>query len=80
MEIIYTKKAEKHISKLDKSTKHRIKAGIEAIPSGDIKRLQGVVPIAFRLRVGDYRVIFEMTSETILIHDVLTRGKAYNKL
>ncbi len=80
MEIIYTKKAEKHISKLDRSTKHRIKAGIEAIPSGDIKRLQGVVPIAFRLRVGDYRIIFEMTTDKIVIRDVLPRGKAYERV
>ncbi|MBQ8823774.1 MAG: type II toxin-antitoxin system RelE/ParE family toxin [Ruminococcus sp.] len=80
MNIIYTKQAEKHISKLDKPTKKRIKAGIEAIPSGDIKRLQGVIPITFRLRVGDYRIIFEMTLETVLIHAVLPRGKAYNRI
>ncbi len=80
MEIIYTKKAQKQIEKLDKSTKKRIKSGIEGIPDGDIKRLQGVTPVMFRLRVGDYRILFEMTTETILIRAILPRGAAYNKI
>ncbi|WP_294403629.1 type II toxin-antitoxin system RelE/ParE family toxin [uncultured Ruminococcus sp.] len=80
MEIIYTKRAAKHIAKLDKPTKNRIKAGIEGIPGGDIKRLQGITPPEFRLRVGEYRIIFEMTTEEIVIRDVLPRGKAYERL
>ncbi len=80
MEILYTKQAEKQISKLDKTTKKRIKDGIEKIPMGDIIRLQGVEPIMFRLRIGDYRVIFEMTTKRVIIRHVLPRGKAYNRV
>lgn len=80
MEIEYTKQAVKQISKLDKTTKKRIKDGIEKISMGDIIRLQGVEPIMFRLRIGDYRVIFEMTTKRVIIRHVLPWGKAYNRV
>ena len=80
MEIKYTKQAVKQISRFDKPTKKRLKEAIEKIPQGDIKRLQGVTPAAFRLRVGDLRVLFEMTSQEIIIRNILPRGEAYNRL
>jgi len=80
VEIEYTKQAVKQISRYDKPTKARLKEAIEKLPQGDIKRLQGVTPIIFRLRVGDLRVLFEMTSQKIIIRNILPRGEAYNKL
>lgn len=80
MEIEYTKQAVKQIAKLDKPTKKRVKEGIEKIPMGDIKRLQGVTPITFRLRIGDLRILFEMTTEKIIIRSILPRGEAYNRV
>ncbi len=80
MEIEYTKHAVKQILRYDKPTKTRLKSAIEKLPQGDIKRLQGVTPITFRLRVGDLRVLFEMTSQKIIIRNILPRGEAYNKL
>ena len=80
MEIEYTKQAVKQISWFDKPTKMRLKEAIEKIPQGDIKRLQGVKPITFRLRVGDLRVLFEMTSQKITILNILPRGEAYNRI
>lgn len=55
--IVYEKDAAKHISKMDKPTKQRIKKAIEKLPSGDVKKLQGYAE-DYRLRVGDLRVIF----------------------
>ncbi len=80
MEIEYTKQAVKQIARCDKPTKRRLKEAIEKLPQGDIKRLQGVTPITFRLRVGDLRVLFEMSSQKITIRNILPRGEAYNKL
>ncbi len=51
MNIIYSKSSVKVINSMDKATKQRIKAGIEKIPEGDIKPLQGI-PGTYRLRVG----------------------------
>ncbi|MCL2633576.1 MAG: type II toxin-antitoxin system RelE/ParE family toxin [Oscillospiraceae bacterium] len=80
MDIIFTKQAVKQIEKLDKPTKQRIKNAISKIPLGDIKQLQGTNITLFRLRVGDFRIIFEMTIENIIIRCVLPRGEAYKNL
>lgn len=80
MEIEYTKQSLKQISRFDKPTKMRLKEAIEKIPQGDIKRLQGITPMTFRLRVGNLRVLFEMTSQKIIILNILPRGEAYNRI
>lgn len=77
--IIYTKRAMKNIKSLDIRVKGRVKAGIENIPFGDIKKLQGYSNL-YRLRIGDYRVIYEIWDEEIIIDAVLPRGEAYKGL
>ena len=49
----------KNIKALDSRVKDRVREGIEKIPFGDIKKLQGYSNL-YRLRVGDYRVIYEV--------------------
>ena len=73
--IIYTKEARKSIKSLD----IRVKDGIEKIPFGDIKKLQGYSNL-YWLRIGDYRVIYQMEHDTIIIDAVLPRGEAYKGL
>lgn len=75
MDIIFSKPAIKTLSKMDLTTKKRIKIAIEKIPHGDIKKLTGYTK-TFRLRVGDWRILFNM-DEYIEILDVLPRGQAY---
>ena len=79
MTFFYSKTAQKSIKKLDIQVKSRIKAGIEAIPAGDIKKLSGYTDL-YRLRIGDYRVLFEWQGSEIYIDDVLPRGQAYKTL
>lgn len=76
IEIRYSKQAQKSIKRLDSPTKQRIRQGIDDLPDGDIKSLKGYTDL-YRLRVGDWRVLFNMTSEEIFIEDVLPRGDAY---
>ena len=78
MNIIYSKRAVKQINSLDTATKKRIKTGIENLPRGDIKKLKEFSS-GFRLRIGDYRVLFNLTISSIEITDVLPRGEAYKK-
>ena len=77
--VIYTKKARKNIKALDIRVKDRLKEGIEKIPFGDIKKLQGYSNL-YRLRIGDYRVIYQTESDTIIIDAILPRGEAYKGL
>ena len=79
MEIQYEKDAAKHIGKMDKTAKQRIKTAIEKLPSGDVIKLQGLTN-DYRLRVGELRVLFSVQNETIVIKDVLPRGQAYKRL
>lgn len=77
--ILYTKRAMKNIKSLDIRVKDRIKNGIEEIPLGDIKKLQGYSNL-YRLRIGDYRVIYQVEDGMIIIDAVLPRGEAYKRL
>ena len=58
MDIQYSKQAIKFLKKQDKPTQKRIVTAINFLPAGDVKRLQG--QNGYRLRVGDYRVIFDI--------------------
>lgn len=79
MRIEYEKEAAKHISKMDRPTKQRLKEAIEKLPAGDVKKLQGIKD-DYRLRVGDLRVIFSVMNDIIIIKDVLPRGQVYKRL
>lgn len=57
----------------------RIKAAIEALPKGDIKKLKGYTS-KYRLRVGTYRIIYDIQDNTLIIGAVLPRGDAYKKI
>ena len=57
----------------------RIERKIERLRNGlagDVKRLKAFVP-NYRLRVGDWRVLFEVESDTIIVHDIKHRSEAY---
>jgi len=62
---------------MDFQTKQRIKKGVEGIPSGDIKVLQGYQGL-YRLRIGKWRIVFSYPDDnTILIEKIGTRGDVY---
>ncbi len=87
MEIRYSRKAAKYISGLDRPTKQRIKAAIEGLaetpPKGDIKPLQGYKDGRKRLRVGKYRIIYNILPndevEILYVINVDSRGDIYKQ-
>lgn len=44
--------------------------------SGDIKKLTNFTP-EFRLRVGNYRILFEIEKENIIIYRIIHRKESY---
>lgn len=79
--IILKKRAKKFIDKLPKNEQLRIVKAIEALPNGeDIKKLKGHEKL-FRLRVGDYRIIYTIDNGELFIYviDVGNRGEIYNR-
>ena len=79
--IRYHKQAEKFILTQGKTVALRLYRAIEQLPLGDVKRLSGQkAPPLFRLRVGDYRVVFYQEQDNIAILRIDNRGDVYKKI
>jgi mRNA interferase RelE/StbE len=79
-EIELKPKAVKDLRKIPKDQASRIADALEDLADGmkgDIKRLTSFTP-EYRLRVGDYRVLFEIEdSSRIVVYRVRHRREAY---
>ncbi len=65
---------------IDKAALKRIIDKLTALEdnlAGDVKRLTNATP-EFRLRVGDYRVLFEIEGNKVIIYRVRHRKDAYS--
>jgi mRNA interferase RelE/StbE len=72
-------RAVKDIEKLSSQLQTKIINGIEIMTDdlmGDVKRLTNFTP-EYRLRVGDYRVLFEIENESIIVYRVRHRRDVY---
>lgn len=72
-------RALKDLRRLDKQLSKRIVDRIEIMAGdlrGDVKKLTDHSP-QYRLRIGDYRVLFDIEDETIVIHRVRNRREVY---
>jgi mRNA interferase RelE/StbE len=61
--------------------RRRVLDKIEAMKqdlAGDVKRLTNFTP-EYRLRIGDWRVLFELAGDSIVIYRVLRRDQAYDR-
>lgn len=64
---------------LPSRTRVRVLARIEEMSNdlkGDVKRLTDFSP-EYRLRVTDYRVLFDVEGEMVIIYRIRHRGTAY---
>jgi mRNA-degrading endonuclease RelE of RelBE toxin-antitoxin system len=65
---------------LDKDIARRVKQSVERFAetgAGSVKKLQGIDPPEYRLRVGDYRMRFHRDDESIRALRVRNRREAY---
>ncbi len=76
MQINYSKQAIKFLKRQDRITRKRIVDAISTLPLGDVKKLQGEIN-TYRLRVGDFRVIFDKHGNIIYISKIDNRGEIY---
>lgn len=73
------KKAVKFIAKQPKPQRERLFKAIYKLPDmGDIKQMQGYLGY-YRLRVGDYRVIYTVNGDVLLVRvvEIGNRGDIY---
>lgn len=79
-EIEYNTEARRDLRKLSPEVARRVIEKINRMTeglTGDVKRLRNFSP-EYRLRVGDWRVLFAIEGNTIVIHHVSHRSQAYD--
>ena len=80
MKIVFEEKAHKQLKKLPKNDSQIILNKIKNLQffpnTPNTKKLTNFYP-PFRLRVGNYRVLFDVENETIIIFEILKRKDAY---
>ncbi len=80
--VLLEKKAKKHLENIKSADVAKIRKKIIKLKDGflpelDIKKLKGY-PNHYRLRIGGYRVLFELQqNHIIIIYAILPRKKAY---
>jgi mRNA interferase RelE/StbE len=77
-EIEFKPKALKDLEALPQREAHRIVLKIENLRGGlqgDVKRLTEFTP-EYRLRAGNYRILFELEDEKVIVYRVLHRKDA----
>jgi len=79
MIILFSKTSLKYLGRLGRSQRKRIVSDIDKLPAhGDIKKMKGKkLANLYRLRVGKYRIIYQMGEEIIKILDIDPRGDIY---
>ncbi len=80
MKVVINKKAIKDLKRIDFKMKDKIHSQfleLKKFPNlPNIKSLTNFTP-KFRLRVGDYRILFDVIDETVEILRVLNRKESY---
>ena len=78
-DVQFKPRAVRDIERLPSRIQAQVLARIEEMSNdlkGDVKRLTNFTP-EYRLRVGDYRVLFEIEKETIVIYRIRHRREVY---
>ena len=72
-------KAEKDLKGLSGSNRGRVVERLRRLEEdlgGDVKKLSNHTP-EYRMRAGDYRVLFEVAENRIVVYRILHRSEAY---
>ena len=79
MNISVSPKVAKYLKRLNEPQKGRIIEALKRLakepPEGDIKSLTG--RDGYRLRVGNYRVLFDIIDNEIAVYEIGLRGQIY---
>ena len=82
-QLVYTHRAFKDIRRLEKNVKRRIGKSLERYREKPLKYASQLIDSKFgmyRFRIGDYRVIFDIEDEKIIVLRVGHRKNIYRQL
>ncbi|TLZ49937.1 MAG: type II toxin-antitoxin system RelE/ParE family toxin, partial [Methanobacteriota archaeon] len=77
--------AARQLRKLSQRHRSRIETGLSVLeedpfrsrPKADIRAIEGTEPRKYRLRIGDYRVVYAVVVRDVRIIEVFVRGRGY---
>jgi mRNA interferase RelE/StbE len=72
-------RAQKELAGLAEEPRRRIMTALQKLENGlagDVKHLTSFTP-EYRLRVGDYRVLFEIEGRSVIVYRICPRKDAY---
>lgn len=82
-QLIYTKRAVRDIRGLDETVRQRLKTALERYrddPLSFARKLTNPEQGTYRFKIGDYRVIFDMDQDKIVILRAGHRKDIYRKI
>ncbi|HDP34082.1 MAG TPA: type II toxin-antitoxin system RelE/ParE family toxin [Candidatus Hydrogenedentes bacterium] len=74
-------RAVRELKCLPENVQRRVIAALEKLEnglSGDVKRLTNYTP-EYRVRVGEYRVLFEVEKDSVVVYRISLRRDAYRR-
>jgi len=82
--VLFAPAARKALERLQQAKRDDVRRAIARYAADPFAKNNNVSPLTgrkggYRIRVGDLRVICELTRDTLLVLDVLPRGEAYTK-
>ena len=87
--MLISESARDELYSFDEGIKNRIKKSFSALKENpfrkrsgaDIKKLEGSAnPALYRIRVGDYRMVYSIMGHEVRITKIIHRGKGYSWL
>lgn len=78
--LIYTRRAAKDISKLQQSTKERIRKSLEKYAEDPLpyaRKMADSTLGTYRFRIGEYRVLFDIEGDELIILRLRHRSEVY---
>jgi mRNA interferase RelE/StbE len=80
--LVYTQRAIRDIQKLDESTKKRIGKSLLKLEEDPLRYVEKLTDFrlgAYRFRIGDFRVIFDIEDNEIVVLRIAHRRDIYRK-
>jgi len=85
--VLVSRTFQQKFNQIQKNFQNKIKLSLDEIqkdpyqtrPNCDVKSLKDTKPTKYRLRVGNYRIIFIVTNNEIKVIDLLKRETGYSR-
>ena len=86
--VVVSRTFQKQFHSLQKTLQERIKNALKELEinptqprsGADIKPLKKTNPLKYRLRVGEYRIIYIVKDDAVHVIEVFKRGKGYHAI